>query len=64
MRTKNLSEALKKVKEYDDTAFTVIDAYITHLERTNFGLRTTVANFKEKQERQYNSYNYGYRKRR
>ena len=64
MRTKSLQEALEKVKEYNGTAFTIIDAYITHLERTNFGLRTTVANFKEKQERQYNSYNYGYRKRR
>ena len=62
MRTKSLNEALKKVKEFDGTVFTVIDDYITHLERENYGLRTTVANFKEKQERQYN--NYGYRKRR
>lgn len=56
MRTKNLKEALEKVKEYDETAFSVIDAYITHLERTNFGLRTTVANFREQQEKRLKGY--------
>lgn len=56
MRTKNLKEALEKVKEYDETAYSVIDAYITHLERTNFGLRTTVANFREQQEKRLKGY--------
>ena len=56
MRAKNLNEALEQVKEYDRTAFSVIDAYITHLERTNFGLRTTVANFREQQEKKLKGY--------
>lgn len=56
MRTKNLNEALERVKEYDETAYSVIDAYITHLERTNFGLRTTVANLREQQEKRLKGY--------
>ena len=56
MRTKSLQEALEKVKEYNGTAFAIIDAYITHLERTNFGLRTTVTNLREQQEKRLKGY--------
>lgn len=56
MRTKSLNEALEKVKEYNGTAYSIIDAYITHLERTNFRLRTTVANLREQQEKKLEGY--------